>query len=166
MKNKFLSFAAVSLLAMAGCRNDGDDAQIIDQVVHIYFQNAEGEDLLSKDAKPGFREVHLKDLGGIRDLVSLGNAKIARDDAGKYFAEYIAGAKRNLTDSLNPEQKFYRSEMLLELKKDSATDITRDTMVVLYEWTPRKFSVKSISYNKKCVFKKSGAEPNAFTIIK
>lgn len=48
MKNKFLSFAAVSLLAMAGCRNDGDDAQIIDQVVHIYFQNAGGKICLAK----------------------------------------------------------------------------------------------------------------------
>jgi len=88
-------------------------------------------------------------LGGIRDQVTISSFGLKEDVDKINFIEYIAGAKRNLTDSISPDFKKYRSDIMLQLRKTAADSIDLDTMVVFYEWTPEVFQIRSINYNGK-----------------
>lgn len=161
-----LSVAFVIFLSLVSCRNDGEDVQNIDQTIHLYIKDKTGKDLLNKKLAGSYQEVVLKDLGGIRDQMSMSGYNLKKDADTLTYMEYIVGAKRNLKDSLSPDFKTYRSNIMLQLKKTAEDSVDLDTMVVFYEWTPTLFQVKQIDYNGKKVFAKTAGQPNTFTVVK
>lgn len=165
MKHFFL-MGIVAFIAFLSCRNDENDVQHIDQVLHLYIKDQSGKDLLNSKLAGAYQEVLLKDLGGIRDQVSISGVTLKKDPENITYLEYTAGARRNLKDSLNPDFKTYRSDIMLQLKKASADSVDVDTMAVFYEWTPALFRIKSVNYNGKKVFDKTEGQPNTVTIVK
>lgn len=163
MKKLLLFFTFISLLS---CRNDGEDVQNIDQVIHMYMKDSTGKDLLNKKIAGSYQDVILKDLGGIRDQMSMSGYYFRKDSDTLTYLEYIAGATRNPIDSTGSDFKTYRSDIMLQLKKTTADSVDLDTMTVFYEWTPQLFQVKQVNYNGAKVFSKTAGQPNTFTVIK
>ena len=54
----FLSFVLVS------CQSNEDDLQKIDQTLHIYLTDQQGEDLLNSSSEVGYARVTMSDVGG------------------------------------------------------------------------------------------------------
>lgn len=154
------------LLVISSCRADEQPLQEIDQVIRFYVKNAKGQDLLNSKLPGSYKEVLLKDLGGERDQVPMGNADIKRNKDTLSYVEYIAGARRNLTDSISPDLKKYRSDILVQYRRSTADSTDADSMSVFYEWTPQLFRIDQIHYNGKKVFEKAPGNDNTFTIVK
>lgn len=155
-----------TFIILCSCRNDQQGVQNIDQTIHLYMKDKAGKDLLNKKLAGSYQEVVLKDLGGIRDQMSMSGYNFKKDTDTLTYMEYIAGAKRNLKDSLSADYKTYHSKIMLQLKKTAADSIDLDTMDILYEWTPTLFQVKQINYNGAKIFTKTAGQPNSFTVVK
>lgn len=162
---KYIPFVLFAML-MFSCRADEQPVQNIDQIIHVYIKDRSGKDLLNKSITGSYQEVVLKDLGGIRDQMAMSGYNLRKDSDTLTYMEYIAGATRNLQDSLNPDYKTYRSDIMFQLRKTAADSVDLDTMVVFYEWTPELFQVKQINYNGAKVFTKTAGKANTFTVIK
>ena len=163
---RILSLIFCLLLVITSCRLEEQDLQQIDQVIRFYVKDANGKDLLNSKLSGTYKEVLLKDLGGERDQVPIGSASVKKDRDTLSYIEYVAGARRNLTDSLSPELKRYRSDILVQYRRSTADSTDSDSISIFYEWTPKLFSVKQINYNGKKVFEKPSGGANTFTIVK
>ena len=153
------------LLGLPACRGEGDTVQQIDQVLKIYVKNATGKDLLKKDSPEAYYSVELKDLGALRDRVSLSVTQKTDTDLVDY-KEYIAGAIRTLQTGGNEMIKIYKSDIAVQFKTTASAEIQEDVMRIYYEWTPERFQIKSIIYNNVPIFQKIDGQPNSITIVK
>lgn len=157
---------SVLLSALVACSREEQQLQRIDQVLNIYVKDQSGKDLLNSKLAGSYQQVLLKDLGGIRDQITISVFTFRKDPKNITYLEYAAGATRNLKDSLNPDFKTYRSDVMLELRKKAADSVDLDTLVMFYKWTPEIFRLKSVNYNGRKVFEKVEGQPNTITIVK
>ncbi len=165
MKSRVSIFMLI-LTFLWSCRQDENGLQKIDQVLQLYIKNTLGQDLLNSSSTGYFQNLTMKDIGGIRDQMSISGYSLKKDQNGQNYLEYIAGAKRNLTDSISADHKKYRSDMILLLSTSATDSVDVDTLSVFYDWTPQVFQIQTVNYNGKKVFTKTEGQPNAVTVIK
>ena len=160
------AFFMLILTVLWSCRQDDDGLQKIDQVLQLYIKNNLGQDLLNSSSTGSFQNVTVKDIGGVRDQMSISGYTLRKDQNGQNYLEYIAGAKRNLTDSLSADHKKYRSDMILLLSKSSTDSVDIDTLSAFYDWKPQIFQIQTVNYNGKKIFTKTEGQQNIVTVIK
>lgn len=161
----FILLIFVFALALLACRGNDDELQKIDQVLQIYVKNSAGQDLLNSKIPGSFKSATLTDIGGLYDQSSISGYSIKKDNDTVNFIEYKAGATRYLKDSVSPDHKFYQSDLqarYITAKKDTI----RDTISILYSWTPQVFQVQTVKYNRTTVFTKTDGAPNVIKIVK
>ncbi|MCE3074937.1 hypothetical protein [Chryseobacterium gwangjuense] len=168
MKKSFWGIL-IGLVTLLSCRSDDDSLQKIDQIFNLYIKDASGKDLLNPTKIGSYTGVSLNDQLADNNVanVSFGRKMLADST---YYIEYIAGAKRQLYNDTDPENKIYRSEIRVSLtKKTSATTtapVDIDTLEIFYRINPSVFEVSKVYYNKVLKFSKVPNEPNVVTIIK
>ncbi|WP_411897645.1 hypothetical protein [Elizabethkingia occulta] len=164
----FFGLAFVFLLVTA-CRQDDGVHQNIDQTINFYFQDTKGNDLIIPNDPTGYASR----ITFIDNLSVTGNTAVSGitpgvDDAKKNYLQYIAGAiRQGLSDSTATSKK-YTSQILINYNKvtNDTKVMARDTLDIVYSWTPSLFNVSSISINKKVVFNGSGGQQKNVTITK
>lgn len=164
--NRVYYILFILTFATIACRGDGTEgAQKIDQQINIYIKNSAGKDLLNSKDSTNYQSVEMLDLGGVRDQISISSFTQKYDKDSVNYLEYFAGAVRNLSDSINPNQKKYRSDILLRLNKKNTTPET-DTLTIFYDWSPELFQVSRINANGNTIFQKVAGQENKVTIVK
>lgn len=162
--------ALLLILCLYACRGDDDTIQEIDQTLQIFVKNSAGEDLLHPKTPNYFFSYTIDDLGGQYSKVPLSSGYTTMVNTDSiYYIQYIAGATRNLKDSINPDLKYYTSEMSITWNKkinDSITQSTTDTLNIVYQWKPELFTIHEVFVNKTKVFDKQQGKNNAITITK
>lgn len=160
---------SIGLSAIFSCRNSDDMQQQIDQVIDIYIDSL-GQDMLNAKIPGSYTSVTLKDIGGSYDQVpiSAGGYSLRKDKDTVVYLQYIAGAKRNLIDSVNPGLKKYESDIVLNLTKtvNKLPKTTIDTLKIQYDWSPEFFQVSKVYFKNNLVFTKQAGQPNIITIVK
>lgn len=163
MKYFLIIFSLISILS---CRGDGlEHAQRIDQILHVYIQNAQGQDLLNKQIAGAYNSVEFKDLSAQYDRVSV-NTTARIDDKQKHFLEYVAGATRVLQPNATDASRVYKSTIAIQYRLTATSPIQEGILEIFYSWTPTLFQVSSIYYNQKLIFQKSEGQTNIITIIR
>lgn len=166
MRNLLLSLLLFSIVS---CKGDEQEVQQIDQVINLYYKDAAGKDLLNPNLKDTFFNIKFSDLNGARDLVPITSFSVRKTIDTVNYIDYVDGAVRVLTDSINPEMKTYRSDFVISLTKktgETTVEVLEDDIRIEYSWTPRLFQVSKIFYNGELQFSKVAGQPNIFTIIK
>lgn len=166
MKNLFFSFLVLGT-AVLSCRQDTEELQRIDQVVHLYIDSL-GQDMLNSKIPGSYFSVTMNDVDGQTDNAPVAVSLRKNEDTLTYI-QYTAGATRILTDSVSPEQKTYRSRIALNMTRrinDSTTALTSDTLVLNYLYTAQVFQLSSALYNNVQVFTKADGQPNVIQIHK
>lgn len=162
---KFLKILGL-LIFVFSCRGESvDDLQKIDQILHIYFKNSAGTDLLNNKNTESFYSVELKDLAADRDRVSV-TATSKTDADGNKFLEYIAGANRILQPNSTDSHQIYKSDIAVQYKTSDSATVVEDRMEIFYDNTPQVFQIKSVFYNNDKIFQKVEGQPNIITIVK
>lgn len=162
---KFLKLLGL-LIFVFSCRGENvDDLQKIDQILHIYFKNSAGTDLLNNKNTESFYSVELKDLAADRDRVSV-TATSKTDADGNKFLEYIAGANRILQPNSTDSHQIYKSDIAVQYKTSDSSTVVEDRMEIFYDNTPQVFQIKSVFYNNDKIFQKVEGQPNIITIVK
>lgn len=167
MKNMF-PMLLITFLLLLSCRNTEDSVQKIDQTVQIYIDSL-GKDMLNQKIAGTYTTIVMKDIGGIYDATNISGFNLKKNSDTANYIEYLAGAKRNLVDSVSTTQKYYQSDIVLNLTKkinDTVSKTTVDTMKIQYSWTPQVFQVAKIYYNRQLVFSKTDDQPNIVKISK
>lgn len=156
------------LATLISCRNDdAETTQTIDQTMHLYIKSSSGQDLLNSKISGSYKTVVLTDVGGAKDKVISGSFSYKKDADTLNYMEYTSGATRLLADSISPREKIYESKIEVALNKTSVTSgIERDTMLILYNWTPQKFEVGKVKYKGSTVFTKTQGAANTVTVVK
>ncbi len=167
MKNLF--FGGVLLfLVFWSCRNSDDSVQQIDQVMNLYIDSL-GKDMLNSKISGSYYSVTMNDVLGSKDYAPV-TVNIKKNTDTIAYLEYVAGAKRLLIDSINPDNKKYASVIALAMTKKVAgsntTKTTKDTMRIIYSSTPQQFEISSLYYNNVLVFSKTSGQPNIIKIVK
>ncbi len=158
----------VVFLAVLSCRTGDDELQQIDQILDIYMKNGAGRDLLHQKKDQTYFTYSMNDVNGIKDVAPVSSSLRATADS-TLFIEYIAGARRIGVDTLDPNNKTYRSVIALSLiKRLNATiqDTINDTLRIEYRMTPSVFEVSKVYYNDTLRFTKTPGSPNVVTIVK
>ncbi|WP_294285801.1 hypothetical protein [uncultured Chryseobacterium sp.] len=158
----------VVFLAVLSCRTGDDDLQQIDQILNIYMKNGAGRDLFHQKKDQSYFTYSMNDVNGIKDLAPVSSTLRATADS-TLFIEYIAGARRIGVDTLDPNNKTYRSVIALSLIKRLNTtiqDTINDTLRIEYRMTPSVFEVSKVYYNDTLRFTKSPGASNVVTIVK
>ncbi len=158
----------VVFLAVLSCRMGDDDLQQIDQILNIYMKNGAGRDLFHQKKDQSYFTYSMNDVNGIKDLAPVSSTLRATADS-TLFIEYIAGARRIGVDTLDPNNKTYRSVIALSLIKRLNTtiqDTINDTLRIEYRMTPSVFEVSKVYYNDTLRFTKSPGASNVVTIVK
>ena len=151
---------------MFSCRGESiDDIQNIDQILKVYIKDSSGNDLLNTNVAGAFYSVDFKDLGASYDRVAV-STSLKTDAESVKYKEYIAGATRILQPDATDTYKIYKSEIAVQYKTTSTSDIEEDIMEIYYEWTPQVFRITSVTYNDVEVFQKVEGQPNIITIVK
>lgn len=168
MKKSFWG-VLIGLATLLSCRSDDDSLQKIDQIFNLYIKDASGKDLLNPTKIGSYTGVSWNDELADNDIANVAfSHKMLADST--YYIEYIDGAKRQLYNDSDPENKIYRSEIQVSLtKKTSATTtapVDIDTLEIFYRMNPSVFEVSKVYYNKVLKFTKVPNEPNVVTIIK
>ncbi len=167
MKRNVFFAAFFVIIALLSCRNNDEPIQQIDQIVHLYIDSL-GQDMLNKKIAGSYISVSLNDVDGLTDNAPV--TYLMKKDADTVdYIQYIAGAKRILTDSIDANHKTYRSRIALKmiLKVNATTQsTTNDTLILNYQYTPEYFRVSSALYNNKPVFTKAEGQPNIIKIHK
>ena len=166
---KPIVLALCSLFLIFSCRGDSEDVQKIDQLLHIYLKNTDGQDLMNSSLDGSYSSVSLLDIGGLYDQSSISGYSLVKDDDAVYYLKYTAGATRNFVDSVSADYKTYRSDIILELTDSDTDSVDLDTISVFYDWTPQVFKVSSFYYNgTQLNFAASDgdADPNIVNITK
>ncbi len=165
MKNIFFLLMVV-LLAFFSCRNDGDSAQKIDQIIHLYIDSL-GQDMLNEKIPGSYTNTRMNDVYGITDNAPVSFSPQKDSDTINYI-EYLAGAKRIGIDS-SGNSKTYESKIALIFTKkinDSTNSVFSDILKIQYLSTPDLFQVSKIWYNDDLKFTKVEGEPNIVKISK
>lgn len=166
MKKYFLILTC--LLFINSCNRSDEDVQYIDQLLKIYIKDASGRDLLKGDEVGTYIGFAANDNFGITDNAPVAFAK-KTDASGINYLEYLAGAKREILDSISPDQKTYHSSIRLNFtqKVNDSTNVSlSDTLRVIYNWTPQVFEVSKVYYNGNLKFTKQPNQPNIITVVK
>lgn len=168
MKKSFWGIL-ITLLTLLSCRSDDESLQNIDQIFDLYIKDSSGKDLLNPTKVGSYTGVSWNDELAATDIANVSfNRKMLADST--YYAEYTAGATRQLYDDSDPDNKIYRSEIQISLiKKISDTQnapVDIDTLEIYYRMNPSVFEVSKVYYNKVLKFSKTPNQPNVVTIIK
>jgi len=158
----------VVCLAVLSCRTGNDDLQKIDQILNIYMKNGAGRDLLHQKKDQTYFTYSMNDVNGIKDIAPVSGTLRATADS-TLFIEYIAGARRIGVDTLDPNNKTYRSDIAFSLIKRLNTtvqDTINDTLRIEYRMTPSAFEVSKVYYNDTLRFTKTPGAANVVTIVK
>ncbi|WP_294303305.1 hypothetical protein [uncultured Chryseobacterium sp.] len=158
----------VVFFAVLSCRTGDEDLQKIDQILDIYMKNGSGRDLLHQKKDQTYFTYSMNDVFGIKDISPVSSSLRATADS-TLFIEYIAGARRIGVDTLDPNNKTYRSLIAISLVKrlnNTIQDTINDTMRIEYRMTPSVFEVSKVYYNDTLRFTKTAGSPNVVTIVK
>lgn len=167
MKNIFFGLLVV-FGAFLSCRNGDDELQRVDQILNIYMKNKSGRDLFHNKKDATYFTYSFNDDNGVADLAPVNSTLKATADS-TLFIEYIAGAKRVGVDSLDPNNKIYRSNITVSLIKrlnNTILDTIEEKLRIEYRMTPSLFEVSKVYYNDTLRFTKQEGLPNVVTIVK
>lgn len=167
MKNIFFGILII-FCAFLSCRTGDDDVQNIDQILNIYMKNKAGRDLFHQQKDFTYFTYSFNDINGDKDVSPVNSSLRATADS-TLFIEYIAGAKRVGVDSLNPDNKIYRSDIKVTLIKrlnNTILDTIQENLKIEYRMTPSLFEVSKVYYNDTLRFTKQAGSPNVVTIVK
>ncbi|NML58523.1 hypothetical protein [Chryseobacterium cheonjiense] len=167
MKNIFFGILII-FCAFLSCRTGDDDVQNIDQILNIYMKNKAGRDLFHQKKDFTYFTYSFNDTNGDKDVSPVNSSLRATADS-TLFIEYIAGAKRVGVDSLNPDNKIYRSDIKVTLIKrlnNTILDTIQENLKIEYRMTPSLFEVSKVYYNDTLRFTKQAGSPNVVTIVK
>lgn len=164
----FFGLAFIFLFG-AACKRDDDVHQNIDQTINLYFQDANGGDLIIPNDPVGYagRITFIDNLAD-RNNTAVSGITPGVDDAKKNYMQYIAGAtRRGLADS-TATRKTYESQILINYNKrpDDTKVMAQDVLDISYSWTPTLFSVSSIKLNGNVVFNGSSGQQKNIPITK
>ncbi len=165
MKNVFF-LMMVAFFAFLSCRNDGDSAQKIDQIINLYIDSL-GQDMLNAKINGSYTNTRMNDVYGLTDNAPVSFAP-KKDSDTINFIEYLAGAKRIGIDSTG-NSKTYESKITLIFTKkinDSTNSVFSDILKIQYLSTPEIFQVSKVWYNDDLKFTKTEGEPNIVKISK
>lgn len=162
---KILQFISLALLLFACRGEDLESIQKIDQVLHIYIKDAQGNDLLNPERAEAFQSVEFKDMQAEYDRVAVSVSK-KQDSAKVFYYEYITGANRLPLPNATDQRKTYQSTLAVQYRLSATSDIEEDIMSLSYEWTPQIFQLKSVTYNDKVIFEKTAEGISTITIQK
>lgn len=168
MKKNIFFGILVIFFAFLSCRTDEDQLQQIDQILNIYMKNKTGRDLFHNKKDLTYFTYSLNDVNGVADLAPVSSTLKATADS-TLFIEYIAGAKRIGVDSLDPNNKIYRSDITVSLIKrlnNTILDTIQEDLRIEYRMTPSVFEVSKVYYNDTLRFTKQEGAPNVVTIVK
>lgn len=167
MKNIFFGLLVV-FFAFLSCSTGDDELQRVDQILNIYMKNKEGRDLFYQKKDLTYFTYSFNDVNGVADLAPVSSTLKATADS-TLFIEYIAGAKRIGLDTLNPDNKIYRSQITISLIKrlnNTILDTITEDLKIDYRMTPSVFEVSKVYYNDTLRFTKQEGSPNVVTIVK
>lgn len=165
MKNVFFLAFLIAMFTTA-CRGDEDAVQRIDQVIQLYIDSA-GTDMLNLNIDGGYTNIRMNDVYGLTDNAPV-NFTLKKDVDTINYIEYVAGARRILTDS-SAVLKVYESKIALFLTKrltDSTNVIINDTLTLQYKSTAEVFEIDEVYYNGILKFKKTEGAPNIVQVSK
>ena len=168
MKKSFWGFA-LSVLALLSCSSDEDSLQEIDQIMTFYMKDAAGKDLLHPTNVGSFSQVRMNDVFGENDNSPVSFSGPVMQTDSTYYIEYTAGATRNLLTSDAQDNRIYQSKIAFNLSRkvnDTLFQTVLDTMEIQYRWSPSRFEISKVLYNKNEVFTKTPTSGNTFTITK
>lgn len=168
MKKNIFFGILVIFFAFLSCRTDEDELQRIDQILNIYMKNKAGRDLFHNKKDLTYFTYSFNDVNGVADLAPVNSTLRATADS-TLFIEYIAGAKRVGVDSLDPNNKIYRSDITVSLIKrlnNTILDTIEEDLRIEYRMTPSVFEVSKVYYNDTLRFTKQEGAPNVVTIVK
>lgn len=163
---KIIFLMMISFLGFLSCRNDGDSAQKIDQIIQLYIDSL-GQDMLNEKIPGSYTNTRMNDVYGITDNAPVSFSPQKDSDTINYI-EYLAGAKRIGIDS-SGNSKTYESKIALIFTKkinDSTNSVFSDILKIQYLSTPDLFQVSKIWYNDDLKFTKVEGEPNIVKISK
>ncbi|MCJ8154519.1 hypothetical protein MKJ01_12165 [Chryseobacterium sp. SSA4.19] len=167
MRNIIFGFLVI-FCAFLSCKTDDEDVRRVDQILNIYMKNGTGRDLFHNKKDVSYFTYSMNDVNGIKDLSPVSSSLKATGDS-TLFIEYIAGARRVGLDTLNPDNKTYRSVITLSLVKrlnNTILDTINDKLEIQYRMTPAVFEVSKVYYNDTLRFTKQDDAPNVVTIVK
>ncbi len=167
MKNIFFGVLVI-FCAFLMCRTGDDELQNIDQILNIYMKNSSGRDLFNNIKDSTYFTYSMNDVNGAADITPVSSSLRATADS-TLFIEYIAGARRIGIDTLNPDNKIYRSDITVSLIKrvnNTILDTIQDDLRIEYRMTPSVFEVSKVYYNDTLRFTKQPGSPNVVTIVK
>ncbi|WP_042720407.1 hypothetical protein [Flavobacterium sp. B17] len=167
MKNIFFGLLVV-FFAFLSCSTGDDELQRVDQILNIYMKNKEGRDLFHQKKDLTYFTYSFNDVNGVADLAPVSTTLKATADS-TLFIEYIAGAKRIGLDTLNSDNKIYRSQITISLIKrlnNTILDTITEDLKIDYRMTPSVFEVSKVYYNDTLRFTKQEGSPNVVTIVK
>lgn len=154
------------LCILFSCTRDDDSLQRIDQIMNIYIKTKTGQDLLNSKKTGSFIGYSINDQNGTTDIAPVSiPLKMTADSI--YYMEYIAGAKRVIMDSISPDNRTYKSDLVFSLRRtvNNVPDTINDVMRIEYRWTPALFQVSKVIYNGKVEFTKEANEPNSINVV-
>ena len=164
MKNILSIFSLIFLLV--SCGSDEDNVQRIDQVLKIYIQNQQGQNLLNKDLEGGFSSVQMFDLGGEFTSQVLKGYSVKKDSLDQQYIEYAAGGTRNLVGEIASGQ-IYQSDLAIAYFITGQTEpVAADELTLQYIHSPILFQIQQINQNGVTIFTKKDGEPNIVYIVK
>lgn len=164
MKYLFTLFSFLFLLM--SCSTEDDNIQKIDQVLKIYIEDQDGQNLLNKDLEGGFSSVQMFDIGGEFTSQALKGYSLKKDSLDQQYIEYVAGGTRNLIGE-NSEGKKYQSDFIIAYFITGQTEpVDIDELTLQYVNTPLVFRIEKISQNGVTIFTKKDDEPNIVKIVK
>lgn len=164
-KGFFISFVMI-LFFFLSCQRNDDEIQFIDQQLRVYIDSL-GQDMLNSNITGSYNTVSWNDILADKDIANVSYTKKLDSDS-TYYLYYLAGATREIVDSME-NFKRYKSEIAFNLTKkinDSTTATTRDTLILNYTSTPTLFSIESAQYNGVEVFTKTEDGLNIIKINK
>lgn len=167
MRNSIFGFLVILCICLS-CKTDDDEVQRIDQILNIYMKNGVGRDLFHNKKDATYFTYSMNDVNGVKDNAPVGSSLKATADS-TLFIEYIAGARRVGLDTLNPNNKTYRSVITVSLIKrlnNTILDTINDRLEIQYRMTPMVFEVSKVYYNDTLRFTKQDGSPNIVTIVK
>lgn len=167
MKNIFFGVLVI-FGAFLSCRTGDEELQNIDQILNIYMKNESGRDLFNNKKDSTYYTYSFNDIDGGADVAPVNSSLRATADS-TLFIEYIAGARRIGIDTLNPDNKIYRSRIAVSLIKrlnNTILDTIEDELRIEYRMTPSVFEVSKVYYNDTLRFTKQQGSPNVVTIVK
>lgn len=159
----------IASLALLSCSNDDDSLQKIDQILHFYYKNNAGQDVIVPNKIGSYTNITMNDALAETDNAPVAFALKTTLDSINYI-EYLAGATRKLYSGGESDDRMYHSQIKVTLTQ-KLTDSTysapiNDTLDIYYRWRPSAFEVSKVYYNKELKFTKNSQEANVVTIVK